>query len=133
MAGTEFWRELKPITNVFKSDALPEVYLPDAPTEDERYYVPFTETVGTRPLWISPSQNRWCDVLLRQRAPAWSTATTTRSRSSPTRSPASGATWSTTGSRPPATSSTRRRARRTRSSRTSTTSRCRCTSTSPAR
>ena len=61
--ATEFWRELKPITNVFKADARPEVYLPDAPTEDERYYVPFTDTVSSRPLWISPTQNRWCDVL----------------------------------------------------------------------
>src|SRR5918996_4113898 len=63
MAGTEFWRDLKPIPNVFKSHALPEVYLQDAPTDDERYYVPLTETVGTRPLLIQPSQNRWCDVL----------------------------------------------------------------------
>ena len=61
--ATEFWRDLKPITNVFKADARPEVYVPDAPTEDERYYVPFTDTVGSRPLWISPTQNRWCDVL----------------------------------------------------------------------
>ena len=42
MAGTEFWRDLKPIPNVFKSHALPEVYLHDAPTEDERYYFPLT-------------------------------------------------------------------------------------------
>ena len=64
--ATEFWRDLKPITSVFKADARPEVYVADAPTEDERYYVPFTETVGSRPLWISPTQNRWCDILLRQ-------------------------------------------------------------------
>ena len=63
MADTEFWRDLKPITNVFKADARPEVYLADAPTEDERYYVPFTDTVSSRPLWISPTQNRWCDIL----------------------------------------------------------------------
>ena len=61
--ATEFWRDLKPITNVFKADARPEVYLSDAPTEDERYYVPFTDTVSSRPLWISPTQNRWCDIL----------------------------------------------------------------------
>ena len=46
--ATEFWRDLKPITSVFKADARPEVYVADAPTEDERYYVPFTETVGSR-------------------------------------------------------------------------------------
>jgi hypothetical protein len=58
--ATEFSRGLKPITSVFKADARPEVYVSDAPTEDERYYVPFTETVGSRSLWISPTQNRWC-------------------------------------------------------------------------
>ena len=63
MSGTEFWRDLKPIERVFRTDAKPEAYIPDAPTEDERYYVPFTETVSSRPLWISPDQNRWCDVL----------------------------------------------------------------------
>ena len=63
MAQTEFWRDLKPITKVFKADALPEVFLADAATEDERYYVPFTDTVSSRPLWISPTQNRWCDIL----------------------------------------------------------------------
>src|SRR5687768_512208 len=63
MAGTEFWRDLKPIPNVFKAGALPEVYLAGAATDDDRYYVPLTETVGTRPLLIQPSQNRWCDVL----------------------------------------------------------------------
>ena len=59
----EFWRDLKPIEGVFKKDAAAEVYLADAPTDDERYYVPLTETVGTRPLFISPTQNRWCDIL----------------------------------------------------------------------
>jgi hypothetical protein len=48
MAGTEFWRDLKPITSVFKPDAVAEAYISDAPTDDERYYVPLTETVGTR-------------------------------------------------------------------------------------
>jgi 2,4'-dihydroxyacetophenone dioxygenase len=63
MAGTEFWRDLKPIPNVFKPHALPDVYLSDAPTDDERYYIPLSETVGSRPLLIQPSQNRWCDIL----------------------------------------------------------------------
>ena len=60
----EFWRELKPVARVFQPDALPEVYLADAATDDPRYYVPFTETVASRPLWISPAQNKWCDVLM---------------------------------------------------------------------
>jgi 2,4'-dihydroxyacetophenone dioxygenase len=59
----EFWRDLKPIARVFQDDALPEVYIGNAPTEDERLYVPFTETVSSRPLWISPQQNKWADIL----------------------------------------------------------------------
>jgi 2,4'-dihydroxyacetophenone dioxygenase len=68
LATTEFWKELKPISKVFQPNALPEVYISNAPTDDERYYVPFTETVSSRPLWISPTQNRWCDVLMAKRA-----------------------------------------------------------------
>jgi len=66
--GSEFWRDLKPIDKVFQTDAKPEVYVQDAPTDDQRYYVPLTETVSTRPLWISPAQNRWCDVLMAKEA-----------------------------------------------------------------
>src|SRR3954452_5670190 len=40
----EFWRDLKPIEQVFRPGALPEAYIADAPTEDERFYVPFSET-----------------------------------------------------------------------------------------
>jgi 2,4'-dihydroxyacetophenone dioxygenase len=67
-ATTEFWRDLNPIANVFKPDALPEVYTANAPSDDERYYAPISETVGTRPLWISPSQNQWCDILMAKAA-----------------------------------------------------------------
>ncbi len=61
--GTEFWRDIKPIPDTFQPHALPEAYISNAPTDDERFYVPLSETVGSRPLFISPSQNRWCDVL----------------------------------------------------------------------
>jgi 2,4'-dihydroxyacetophenone dioxygenase len=60
---TEFWRAIKPIEKVFKAEAAPEAYIHDAPTEDERYYVPLSETVSSRPLWISAAQNRWADIL----------------------------------------------------------------------
>jgi 2,4'-dihydroxyacetophenone dioxygenase len=59
----EFWRDLKPIEEVFRPGAGADVYISDAATDDERYYVPFTETVSSRPLWISPTQNRWADIL----------------------------------------------------------------------
>ena len=49
---------------------MPEIYTANAATDDERYYVPFTETVSSRPLWISPSQNKWCDILMAGR-PGW--------------------------------------------------------------
>ena len=63
-ATTEFWKDLKPIQDVFKPDGIPEVFYPDTTSDDMRYYVPLTETVFTRPLFISPAQNRWCDILM---------------------------------------------------------------------
>ena len=63
-AGAEFWRDLKPIEKVFQVDALGEVYRQKAPEGDKRLFVPFTETVSSKPLWISPSTNRWCDILM---------------------------------------------------------------------
>jgi hypothetical protein len=57
-ASTEFWKDLKPIQKVFQLDALPEVYTHDAPNGDERLFVPFTDTVSSKPLWISPGQNK---------------------------------------------------------------------------
>ena len=66
--GTEFWRDLKPIEKVFKPDALADVYKQDVAGGDERYFVPFTETVSSKPLWISPTQNKWCDILMAKSA-----------------------------------------------------------------
>ena len=64
-AGNEFWRDLKPIENSFKPDAKPEVYFPKiADLSDERYFVPLSETVSTRPVLVSPERNMWCDVLM---------------------------------------------------------------------
>ena len=67
-AVTEFWKDIVPIVKVFQVDSLPEVYRQNAPGGDERYFVPFNETVFSKPLWISPSQNRWCDVLMAKAA-----------------------------------------------------------------
>lgn len=61
---TEFWQNLKPIEQVFRPDAKEDVYMSAAADADERYFVPFTETVSSRPLWISPDQNKWCDILM---------------------------------------------------------------------
>lgn len=63
-AKPEFWRNLKPIANSFKPDLLPEVYMTKVAEGDDRYFVPFTETVSSKPLWISPTQNKWCDILM---------------------------------------------------------------------
>src|SRR5580698_10243032 len=62
--ANEFWRELKPVAEVFRPGAAPEAYIQDAATLDERWYAPLSPTAGSRPLWISPSTNRWCDVLM---------------------------------------------------------------------
>src|SRR4051812_30019600 len=51
-AGTEFWRDIKPLERVYRKDAAPELVVADAAVEDERFYAPLSETVGTRPLWI---------------------------------------------------------------------------------
>jgi 2,4'-dihydroxyacetophenone dioxygenase len=66
--GTEFWRDLKPIQNVFRPGALPEVYLPKVTEVDDRYFIPLSETVGSRPLWISPARNMWADILMAKSA-----------------------------------------------------------------
>jgi 2,4'-dihydroxyacetophenone dioxygenase len=65
-AGSEFWRDIKPIDKekVFRKDAAPEVFLPDTMTDDDRFFVPLSATVVSRPLWISLAQNRWADVLM---------------------------------------------------------------------
>jgi 2,4'-dihydroxyacetophenone dioxygenase len=63
-ARTELRKALKPVQKVFQPDSLAEMYLRDAPNGDERLYVPFTDTVSSKPLWISPSTNRWCDILM---------------------------------------------------------------------
>ena len=54
-AGTEFWRELKPIEHVFRPGALPEIYRAKVAQADERWFLPLSPTVGSMPLWISPS------------------------------------------------------------------------------
>jgi 2,4'-dihydroxyacetophenone dioxygenase len=63
-ATTEFWKDLKPIEKVFQPDAQPEIHIANViDTEDDRYFVPISETVSSRPVFISPTQNRWCDIL----------------------------------------------------------------------
>ena len=59
----------RPSPIVFKPGCKPKSICTNAPTEREELYVPFTETVSSRPLWISPDQNcRWCDVLMAKAA-----------------------------------------------------------------
>jgi len=63
-ASSELWKDLKPIEQVFKPDAALETYIANGADSDEKYFVPFTETVSSRPLWISPSSNMWSDILM---------------------------------------------------------------------
>jgi 2,4'-dihydroxyacetophenone dioxygenase len=68
LATSEFWRDIKPIENSFKPHALPEMYVRDPANSDERYFVPFNETVSSRPIWISPQRNMWADILMAKSA-----------------------------------------------------------------
>lgn len=54
LADSEFWKDIKPIEKVFQTDAKPETYIENAPFADEKYFMNFTDTVLSRPLWISP-------------------------------------------------------------------------------
>ena len=111
----EFWRDLRPIKQHLQGGArCPRCSAPNMTNDDERYYVPLKETVGSaavdlvfpEPLVRHPYAKR-PRAVIRHYHPH---------RSSPLRSPASGAISSLTGSPSPVTSSTRRPARRTRSS-----------------
>ena len=62
-ATTEFWKDIKPIPQAFRPGALPESYMPKIAEGDDRLFVPFNETVSSKPVWISPSRNMWADVL----------------------------------------------------------------------
>ena len=67
-ATTEFWRDIKPVPNSFKPGVLPEVYMKDPANSDPLYFVPVSETVSSRPVWISPQRNMWADVLMSEHA-----------------------------------------------------------------
>lgn len=66
--STEFWREVSPIENGFKPGAARELYLRDPGNSDERYFLPISDTVTSRPLWIAPQQNMWANILMSKRA-----------------------------------------------------------------
>src|SRR4029453_19127647 len=68
VATTEFWKDIKPVPNSFKPGVLPEVYMKDPANRDERYFVPVSETVWSRPVWISPQRNMWADILMSKSA-----------------------------------------------------------------
>lgn len=59
----EFWRDIPPIAGVFKPDAKPEVHIANAPTDDMRYCVPFSETVSSRPPVDLPEREQGADGL----------------------------------------------------------------------
>ena len=68
VATTEFWKDIKPVLNSFKPGVLPEVYMKDPANSDESYFVPVSETVSSRPVWISPQRNMWADILMSEHA-----------------------------------------------------------------
>jgi 2,4'-dihydroxyacetophenone dioxygenase len=64
----EFWRDIQPIANPLKPGVLGEVYMRDPASDDERYFLPISETVSSRPVWISPQRNQWADILMAKSA-----------------------------------------------------------------
>jgi len=67
-ATTEFWKDIKPVPESFRPGALPESYQAKIAEGDERYWVPMSETVSSKPVWISPARNMWADVLMSREA-----------------------------------------------------------------
>lgn len=67
-AGTEFWRTLTAIPQVYRAGALPEMYAAKVAECEDHWFVPMSETVGSRPLWISPQRNMWADILMARAA-----------------------------------------------------------------
>jgi len=63
-AVKEFWADIKPVPKVFREGALPEIYSSKIAEGDPRYWVPISEPVSSKPVWISPSKNMWADVLM---------------------------------------------------------------------
>jgi 2,4'-dihydroxyacetophenone dioxygenase len=63
-AAKEFWADIKPVPKVFREGALPEIYASKIAEGDPRYWMPISETVSSKPVWISPSKNMWADVLM---------------------------------------------------------------------
>jgi 2,4'-dihydroxyacetophenone dioxygenase len=68
LARRECWGSPSLALSCVQSDIGTDFHGYDVLMEDERYCVPFTETVSVRPLWISPSENKWCDVLMVKQA-----------------------------------------------------------------
>ncbi len=65
---SEYWKDVKPIAKPFKDGALPDAYFAKIAEGDERLWVPFNETVFSKPVWISPQRNMWADVLMAKTA-----------------------------------------------------------------
>ena len=63
MAGTEFWRDLKPIENVFKPRRAARGRTSRRADRRRALLRPAVRDRRLPPAVIQPSQNRWCDIL----------------------------------------------------------------------
>ena len=66
----EFWRDLKPIEEVFRPGRGADVYIATPRPTTSATTSRSPRRSAQRPLWISPTQNRWCDILY-AKGPAW--------------------------------------------------------------
>ena len=63
LANPSALASLVPIEDKQRYGMQPEIYLQNAATDDMSFYMPFNENVSMRPLFIAPSQNRWCGIM----------------------------------------------------------------------
>ena len=63
MADKKEYNERTPYQLPFPKDAQTEIVIPNAIPEDDRIWVPQTETVSFRPLCLNRSQGYWTNLL----------------------------------------------------------------------
>jgi hypothetical protein len=57
-ANSEFWRELKPIEQKFRPGALPEAYIADAATDDDRPGLENVRIAAVADIRVRPSAGK---------------------------------------------------------------------------
>lgn len=62
-ATVENWKDVAPVPDFQRPYGLDNLYVPDITGDHDLHYMTMREGLWARALWISPSQNMWCNVL----------------------------------------------------------------------